>query len=204
MAMVAEAGNHGPDALTLRLHRYLWQPARYAHPAWFNAMGFHPASEWRYGMRPTLDRCLNHALLARRGTPALPTQLNARQQQLARFAPKITAFALALGLIKLGCGDYFLLPDYRKVLRHWLDETLLWRLFGLCQGQRRAVFSPEALPAIAIDLGSGMLYREAQHEPVLYAQLILLPPPMRALWPQVPTALMNLLERMLCLSDNCH
>lgn len=191
-----------PDALILLLHRHVWQPARYAHPAWLQVIGFHPRSDWCYGERPGLDRCLNQALRAKRGTPPLPGRLTDHQQCLVRHAENMPGLALSLGLIQLGCGDYFLLPEYRKVIRHWLDDALIWQLFGLSDGCRKAVLRPAILTGTAISIGSAILYRAARSNPVLYSLLIRLPPPERALWPHMPYKAMNLLERVLCLYAN--
>lgn len=196
--MAPETRGHAPDALILRLHRYVWQPARYAHPAWLHSIGFHPGNTWQYGRHPAFDRCLDHTLQARRGTPSLPGRLTARQQRWVRLSPNMTAYALALGLVQFGCGEYFLLPDYRKVISPWLDDALIWQLFGLCGRQRDVIFSPDALVEAAVSLGSCTLYRVARGEPVLYSLLLGLPPTTRALWPPVPIAAMHLLERVLC------
>lgn len=187
-----------PEDTILQLHRYLWTPARYAHPRWLMSLGFKPKLEWSYGENSQLDRCLNQALRVRRGTPRLPLKLNDRQWRIAQLAPHMEQFALAMGLLMLGCNDYFLLPDYRKAMLRWLSEAVIRQLFGLCRGTRRAVFSPLSLKRMALDLGTAVLHRAAQAEPVLYAMLILSPPCERALWPSVPTLAMNLLERSLC------
>ncbi|WP_145558804.1 type III secretion system domain-containing protein [Yersinia mollaretii] len=186
------------DDAVLRLHRYLWTPARYAHPRWLSSLGFSPKASWRYGEYPLLDRGLNLALQRRRGTPLLPAQLNDRQRRMVKMVSNINAFALAIGLLKLGCNDYFLLPDYRKAILRWLDETLIWQIFGLCQGKNRAVFSPSVMIDTAFNLGISVLHRAAQDDAILYAMLITLPPCERALWPSVPRLAMNLLERTLC------
>ncbi|WP_231583224.1 type III secretion system domain-containing protein [Yersinia aldovae] len=187
-----------PQEAVLQLHRYLWLPGRYAHRSWLAALGFMPKPGWQYGQQPQLDSYLNQALRARRGTPRLPTRLNTRQQRMVRLAPKMTAFALAIGLLKLGCSDYLLLPDYRQTILRWLDDGLIWLLFGLSCGKCRALFSPIDLITNAIKIGTAVLHRAAQDDPVLYAVLIMLPPCERALWPQVPMLAMNLLEQALC------
>ncbi|MFB5743991.1 type III secretion system domain-containing protein [Cedecea sp. S5-13] len=187
-----------PDEALLRMHRYLWTPARYAHSRWLTRLGFAPAAKWRYGANPPLDRCLNQALQVRRGTPRLPVTLSLRQQRMVQLAPRLQAFALATGLLVLGCNDYFLLPDYRRALLHLLDDVLIWQLFGLCQGNHRALFSPTQTVEIALQLGTAVLTRAAQNDPVLYALLITLAPCERALWLPVPALAMNLLERTLC------
>ncbi|MFI0488735.1 MAG: type III secretion system domain-containing protein [Yersinia sp. (in: enterobacteria)] len=189
-----------PEEAVLQLHRYLWRPGCYAHRGWLISLGFIPKPGWQYGQWPQMDRYLNQTLRARRGTPRLPTQLNDRQRRIVRLAPKMTTFALAIGLLKLGCSDYLLLPDYRQVILRWLDDELIWQLFGLIRGKCRALFSPKELIANAITMGNAVLHRAAQDDPVLYAVLITLPPCERALWPQVPTLAMNLLERTLCLN----
>ncbi|MGL5698970.1 MAG: type III secretion system domain-containing protein [Kluyvera sp.] len=187
-----------PDKTLLQLHRYLWTPARYAHPGWLMSIGFTPRPRWGYGENPPLDRCLNRALQERRGTPRLPTSLNPRQQRIVQLSSRIQSFALATGLLELGCRDYFLLPDYRRVLLRWLDDGLLWQLFGLCKGNNRAIFSPVQTLENALELGTAVLNRTAQNDPVLHAVLITLPPSKRALWPTVPGLAMNLLEQTLC------
>ncbi|WP_279156718.1 type III secretion system domain-containing protein [Obesumbacterium proteus] len=186
------------DDAALRLHRYLWTPARYAHPQWLAALGFSPKGSWRYGEYPQLDRSLNLALQRRRGTPRLPAQLSDRQRRMAKMVSNINVFVLAIGLLKLECNDYFLLPDYRQLILRWLDEALIWQLFGLCQGRNRAVFSPSEMIDNAFTLGIAVLHRAAQEDAVLYAMLITLPPCKRALWPSIPRLAMNLLERTLC------
>jgi len=191
-----------PDDLVLQLHRYLWQPACYAHSGWFTTIGFLPQAGWYYGLSPRLDRCLNEALRAQRGTPRLPAKLNAHQRRIAQLAPCIASLALALGLLLLDCHDYFLLPDYRQAILHRLDEALIWQLFGLCSGKKGRVFSPDDLMVMATRLGTSVLYRAAQNDPVLYAVLITFPPCERALWPPLPTLAMNSLERILCPTVN--
>lgn len=187
-----------PDALILLLHCSVWQPARYAHPDWFASLGFHRYSRWRYGESPVLDSALNHALRARRGQICLPGRLDARQRRLTALAPAMSKYALALGLLALACGDYFLLPDYRHALRQWLDNDMIWHLFGMCDNKHPAFYSPEQVVDAANRIGIAMLYRAAKREPVLQALLIQLPPLKQALYPVIPQATMNLLERMLC------
>ena len=187
-----------PDAAVLRLHRYLWLPARYAHPQWLIRVGFHPPADWRYGERPSLDRCLNQVLLTRRGTPALPAVLNVHQQRRMQLSGHLHLLALAAGLLALQCHDYFLLPAYRRVLSSWFEDDLLWQLFGLCQGEKRAVVPAEQLTDMALQLGTAILSRAAQSDPVLFAMLITLPPCKRALWPSLPANILTLLERILC------
>lgn len=180
------------------MHRYIWAPARYANPHWLTQIGFAPEAEWRYGANPKLDRCLNRALQVRRGTPRLPVTLSPRQQRMVQLAPQLQAFALATGLLVLGCNDYFLLPDYRRALSRLLDDVLIWQLFGLCQGNNRALFSPIQAVEIALQLGTAVLTRAAQNDPVLHALLIKLAPCERALWLPIPAPVMYLLERTLC------
>jgi len=175
-------------------------PARYAHHDWFMSLGFTPKPEWQYGKTPRFDQCLNQALQAHRGVPSLPLYLNDQQSRTVRLAPKITAFALAIGLFKLGCSDYLLLPEYRQVILRWLDDEVIWQLFGLIGGKCTPLFSPADFIANAIAIGTAVLNRAAQNDPVLYAVLIMLPPCKRALWLQVPTRVMNILERTLCNS----
>ncbi|MFT8211846.1 MAG: type III secretion system domain-containing protein [Symbiopectobacterium sp.] len=188
----------------MRVHRHVWQPARYAHPDWFTALGFHRHERWRYGESPVLDSSLDRALRARQGIVALPGRLDERQRRLVSLAPSMPRYALALGLLALACRDYFLLPDYRNVLHPWLDNDLLWRLFGMCDNKRCALFSPENVIDAANRIGIAMLYRAARCEPVLQALLIQLPPPRQALYPLAPLATMNLLERMLCRCVDSH
>ncbi len=188
-----------PDDTLLRLHRYLWTPARYAHPRWLTLLGFSAQPEWRYGDNPPLDRCLNRALQVKRGTPRLPATLSLRQRRIAQLASRLQDFALATGLLVLGCHDYFLLPAYRRALLRRLDDRLLWQLFGLCQGKNRAIFSPTQTIEQALQLGIAIFNRAAQNDPVFHAVLIGLPPCERALWPLVPARAMNLLERTLCV-----
>ncbi|MCW2474989.1 type III secretion system domain-containing protein [Candidatus Symbiopectobacterium sp. NZEC151] len=198
MACVSADESSRPDALILLLHRSVWQPARYAHPDWFALLGFHRNQRWRYGESPVLDSALNRALRARRGGICLPGRLNERQRRLAMLAPNMPKYALALGLLTLACGDYFLLPDYRHALRRWLDNDLIWHLFGMCDNKRPALFSPEQVIDAANRIGIAMLYRAAREEPVLQALLIQLPPLRQALYPVTSLTTMNLLERMLC------
>lgn len=195
---MAEDKTRRTDALILLAHRHVWQPACYAHSDWFALIGFHRRERWCYGECPALDRSLNRALRVRHRIATLPGRLNERQRRLVSLAPNMSRYALALGLLALGCSDYFLLPDYRHALRDWLDNDLLWRLFGMCDNTQPARFSPENVINTANRIGITMLYRAARHEPVLHALLIRLPPPTHALYPVVPLATMNLVERMLC------
>lgn len=198
VARVSANESSRPDALTLLLHRAVWQPARYAHPDWLVYLGFHRYERWRYGESLVLDNVLNRALRAQRGPIYLPGRLDERQRRLAVLGPNISKYALALGLLTLACSDYFLLPDYRHVLRHWLDNDLIWHLFGMCDNKHPAFYSPEQVIDAANRIGIAMLYRAATREPVLKALLIQLPPLKQALYPVIPWATMNLLERMLC------
>lgn len=198
MARVSANESSRPDALILLLHRAVWQPARYAHPDWLVSLGFHRYDGWRYGESPVLDSALNRALRARRGPIYLPGRLDERQRRLATLAPNISKYALALGLLTLACGDYFLLPNYRQVLRHWLDNNLIWQLFGMCDNKHPAFYSPEQVIDAANRIGIALLYRVATREPVLQALLIQLPPLKHALYPVMPRATMTLLEHMLC------
>lgn len=187
-----------PDETLLRLHRYLWTPARYADPCWLKLLGFTPSPEWRYGADPALDRCLNRALQARRGTPPLPFLLSPRQKRTVQLASRLPLFALAMGLLVLGSNDCFLLPDHRRVLLRVFDDRVIWQLFGLCGANRSVRLSPEQTRETALQLGTSVLTRAAQHDPVLHALLVTLAPCGRALWPQVPASAMNLLEKIIC------
>lgn len=198
MARVSADQFSRPDALILLLHRAVWQPARYAPPDWLAALGFYRYKRWRYGESPFLDRALNRALRARCGPIRLPGRLDERQRRLVALASNILKYALALGLLRLACGNYFLLPDYRHVLRHWVDNDLIWHLFGMCDNKHPAFYSPKQVIDAANRIGIAILYRAAKHEPVLQALLIQLPPLKHVLYPVMPLATMNLLERMLC------
>lgn len=186
-----------PRPEVLQLYRYLWQPALYAHPEWLQMLGFHPANGWCYGQQPPLDRCLDHALRALRGTPVISSCLNQRQQRLVDLAPRMTSFALGMGLVKIGRSEYFMLPDYRQELHQWLDDDEIWRLFGWCGQGNRLLLPPTTMIQTAIQIGTALLHRAAGDEPVLQAQLILLPPPKRALWPRTSLAELSLLEHIL-------
>lgn len=185
-----------PDKCVLQLYRYLWQPARYAHPDWMRHIGFQNKN-WQYGQHSVLDKALNNALQNRRGTPVLNARLTQRQQRLVDLVPKMDIYALSLGLIKMACTDYFLLPDYRTVLLPLLGESLIWKLFGLSCGHKHSAIPPDQLVNQAMQIGIAALYCLACHEPVLYATLIVLPPPGRALWPQGLATIAYLLEYIL-------
>lgn len=191
------------DSLYLQLQRYLWLPASYAHSGWFRLLGVDPEMQ---PVRGTLRQSLlNRALRGLRGMPVLDASLTRRQQQLAQMDAKgLSRYALALGLLRLDCNDYFLLPAYRQVLYSWFDETLLWQMFGVSRGTGTASLSPEVLVSRATSTGIAILQRMACAEPVLYAMLILLPPVTRALWPPVSPRKIALLESMLCPSLSCH
>lgn len=186
-----------PSSTVLQLYRYLWQPARYAHCGWLRLLGFHPAEGWRYGQQPPLDHCLDQALRQLRGTPVIQGKLTERQQRIVDLAPRMYAYALGLGLVKIGCSDYFMLPSYRQALHPWLEEGEIWQLLGWCGQRRMPWLSSTAMVQTAIQVGTSMLHRAARDEVVLQAQLILLPPPERALWPRISLNQLSLLERIL-------
>lgn len=160
-------------------------------------LGFQPSDDWHYGDIPALDRSLDLALRTRLQPVVINGCLNDRQQRLVRLAPRIASYALGLGLMVIGCGDYFMLPDYRQVLLQWFTEDEIWRLYGW-QGQKNSRrLSPEVMLKTATQIGTLTLHREARHEPVLQALLILLPPPQRALWPKVFHTAFPFLEHLL-------
>jgi Type III secretion system subunit len=190
------------DAPILRLYRRLWQPARYAHPNWFIGMGFHPPQCWQYGRYPVMDRILNEALRRRRGTPRLTERAGQPKAESFREANYLETLALALGLLMLNCKDYFLLPAYRQTLSQRVNDVILWQLFGLCTGVKRAVFTPQTLQQQATEIGLAGLYRIAEKDAALYASLVALPPRARALRPGVSRRTFNLLEQVLCANEN--
>lgn len=186
-----------PDPDVLQLYRYLWQPACYAAPEWLRVLGFYPDQHWCYGVQPDLDRCLDSALRTLRGCSVINALLGDRQRRLVRLAPRLASFALGLGLVKIGRSDYFMLPDYRRVLSQWLSEDEIWRMYGWCGQGNRQLLSPMNMAATAIQIGTLILHRVACDEPVLQALLIRLPPPERALWPRVSHADLSFLEYLL-------
>lgn len=187
------------DHSVLLLYRHCWQPARYAHADWLIGLGLQPEAKWQYGQSVQLDRCLDRALLRNlfRDPPQLPTQLSTRQKKWVALAPKIHLLALALGLLQIGCCDYLLLPDYRQVIGRWLNEQVIWQLFGLCTVSRRLRLSPDEVIPLAMEIGIASLHRAAVKEPVLQPLLIRLPPPKRALWVKVRPSTLFLLEGLL-------
>ncbi|ECG8588921.1 cytoplasmic protein [Salmonella enterica subsp. salamae] len=186
-----------PDPDVLQLYRYFWQPARYAAPEWLHKLGFYPSTRWNYGDRPKLDRLLDRSLQRLRGSAVIPATLNDRQKRQVRLAPRMTAFALGLGLIKLRCSDYFMLPEYRQFLLRWLSEEEIWRLYGWLGQKNGALLSPQAMQQTALQIGTAILNREAYKEVVLHALLVLLPPPQRILWPKVSLTEMVFMEQLL-------
>lgn len=185
------------DPLVLQLYRYMWQPARYASLAWLLTLGFRPPDGWHYGDSPARDRALDCALRSRLQPVVIPGVLSEREQRLARLAPRIVTYALGLGLVIIGRTDYFMLPDYRQAFLPWLTEAELWRLYGWLGPKNGALLAPSVVVNTARQVGTLSLYRQARHDPVLHALLILLPPPQRALWPKVPSGAHAFLERLL-------
>ena len=181
----------------LQLYRYMWQPARYATREWLHKLGFQPPAGWHYGDNPPLDRSLDRALRGRLKPVVINSCLNAREQRLIRLVPRLEAYALVLGLMTIGCSDYFMLPGYRQVLLQWLTEDEIWRLYGWLGQKKRQPLSPQAMSKIALQIGTLTLHREAQQEPILQALLLLLPPPQRALWPKAASGAHAFVEHLL-------
>ena len=186
-----------PDPLVLQLYRYMWQPARYASLAWLLTLGFRPPDGWHYGHSPVRDRLLDRALRSRLRPVIIPGVLNEREQRLARLAPRIVTYALGLGLVIIGRTDYFMLPHYRQAFLPWLTEAELWRLYGWLGPKNGTLLAPSGVVDTALQIGTLSLYRQARHDPVLHALLILLPPPQRALWPRLPSGARAFLEHLL-------
>lgn len=192
---MADAKTVDPEAMLL--YQYLWKPACYAVPQWLHRLGFQPTQSWRYGEHPVLDRSLDRALRALRGTPALPPRMTDRQRRFVQRAPRLKTFALALGLMKLGRSDYLLLPDYRQLILQFLSEEEVWRLYGWLGQRKGGLLTPETMITMAIQIGVLILHREARNDPILHTLLILLPPPERQLWPGITRAKIQFLEQLL-------
>lgn len=187
------------DKNILKLYRYAWQPARYAHPLWLERIGMFNSSSWRYGQNKPLDTRLDQALIMQRGFPRapLPGHLTPRQQHLLQLAPQLMTLALSQGLMSLACGDYFLLPDYRAVINPWIDDPLAWQLYGFSGSARSPRLAPEQLLPVAQSIGIATLHRAAVVDVVWQALLILLPPPTQALWPRLSPQTLPFLETLL-------
>ncbi len=186
-----------PDPEVLQLYRYFWQPARYAVPEWLDKLGFHLSNCWRYGDRPELDRLLDRALNRLRGSSVIPACLNDRQKRQVRLAPRISAFAFGLGLFKLRCSDYFMLPEYRQLLLQWFSEDEIWQLYGWLGQRDGKLLPPQVMQQTALQIGTAILNREAHDDAVLHALLVLLPPPQRILWPKTSLTEIIFMEHLL-------
>lgn len=111
--------------------------------------------------------------------------------------PRMSAFAFGLGLFKLRCSDYFMLPEYRQLLLQWFSEDEIWQLYGWLGQRDGKLLSPQAMQQTALQVGTAILNRAAYDDVVLHALLVLLPPPQRILWPKTSLNEIIFMEHLL-------
>ncbi len=183
----------------IRLHQLAWQPVRFAHPLWLVRMGLQ-SKKYRYGDCHARDRAVNRCLIRLRGFPRQPLPAVLTDKQIAQMAlePRLDALCMALGLVSLRCTDYLRIRSYREALHPLLTDEHLCQLLGMgCPGGRAAIFSPQQLPAVALQLGRGILHATTSAAITWQALSILLPPLPRALWLPSADLWLARLERLL-------
>ncbi|MGC7406730.1 type III secretion system domain-containing protein [Pandoraea pneumonica] len=205
-----------PTALT-QLARLIWQPGRYMDERWwrkFDMSALQYVYQHRLATRAAIDRQLN----ARRGWPndlsELGTELSLSDTACAtlRLVPNVRRVALAYGLHVMGCPDYLLFGDYRRVLVPWLDA---WQCDRLLLARRDWPTPGTVPPEKLVDTALATTVACLDETPVNAspdvavahrAMRVLLPPSDSSTHPDLAPApdvwsRLVALEKMLCMSS---
>ncbi|MCX8565926.1 MAG: Type III secretion system subunit [Glomeribacter sp. 1016415] len=122
---MANASNLIVDPLEARLYALLWRPGAAMHRHWWPALAL-DAWEPVYETCARSRRWIEQAIAARRGVPkastALP-KLTLLERRVLGLADKLPALLLALGLLRLGQPEYWMLKPYIEVLNPHLDAV---------------------------------------------------------------------------------
>lgn len=205
-----------PTAIT-QLARLVWQPGRHMDARWWRTFDM---SAWQhvYRHRPATRASIDRQLNVRREWPDALTGLGAELTlsdaacAALRLVPNMRRVALAYGLHAMGCPDYLLFGDYRRVLVPWLDAWQCDRLLLARRDWPTPALVPAeqlvdaALATTAAYLDQTPVNASPDVAAVQRAMRVLLPPhdssthsdPVLA--PDVWSRLVAL-EKMLCMSS---
>lgn len=111
------------DPIDVRFYQLIWRPAQAMHKAWWEKLALQ-AWQPMYEASPRSRRWIDNAIAARRGFPQHGTAytLTPAERQLLQFAERLPALLLALGLLRLGRAEYWMLKPYRETLQQTLDS----------------------------------------------------------------------------------
>lgn len=205
-----------PEVVT-QLARLIWQPGRYMHARWWQALEM---SAWQpvYRQRPATRASIDRELVARREWPNTASALGAVRTlsdaacAVLHLVPNLRRVALAHGVRAMGCPDYLLVGRYRRALAPWLDA---WQCDRLLLTRRDwptpSVLPPEQLVDVALAMtGAWLDETPVSASPDIAsahrAIRVLLPPgdsftrsgqvPVSDAWVRLAA-----LEKMLCMSS---
>ena len=126
------------DPLEARLYALLWRPGATMHSQWWQALEL---DAWQpvYQTCARSQRWIEQAIAARRGVPAMaaPLTLTLLERRLLGVSEKLPVLLLALGLLRLGQPEYWMLKPYLETLKPHLDAVACPQL---------AVFSAAVAP----------------------------------------------------------
>ncbi len=112
------------DPIDVRFYKLIWRPAQAMHKAWWEALALQ-AWQPMYEASPRARRWIDNAIATQRGFPQHGTSytLTATERQLLQISEKLPALLLALGLLRLGRAEYWMLKPYRTALQPTLDNV---------------------------------------------------------------------------------
>ncbi|BBO59076.1 type III secretion system domain-containing protein [Mycoavidus sp. B2-EB] len=173
------------DPLEARLNALLWRPGAAMHQHWWPALAL---ETWQpvYETCARSRRWIEHAIAARRGVPkasAAPPKLTLLERRVLGLTDKLPALLLALGLLRLGQPEYWMLKPYLEALNSHLDTVACSQLAVLATTVAPPGFKvqvplvePEQLIEHACPYGAAALTGVFAGSAVLQALEILLAP----------------------------
>ncbi len=154
------------------------------HKAWWETLDL---EAWQpvYEANPRCRRWINNAIATRRDFPrhGSPYILTAPERQLLQLSEKLPGLLLALGLLRLGRPEYWMLKPYRTVLQETLDSVACTQIGVFAVSSAPAGFHVKAplleatqVTATAQRHGMAILNAALPDSAVLRASEILLAP----------------------------
>lgn len=110
------------DPDIVRLYTLVWRPAAWMHDAWWKTLAL---ETWQsiYRLTPHCRPWIDQAIIKRRGFPeaAVSYSLTPLERKIFSISGKLPAVLLALGLLRLGQPEYWMLKPYLEAVQPYLD-----------------------------------------------------------------------------------
>ncbi len=172
-------------------YRLLWQPAAVMHISWWHALGL-DALRSIYQTTPRARPCIDRSIMQRRALSTRPISLASAgeltpvEQKIVGFAEKLPVLIPALGLLRLGRAEYWMLRNYREALpqlnseeRAQLNVLAAPLMTSSVPEHFRLelpLLDPEHLAQQATSHGAAVLVHALQKRPLLGALEVLFEP----------------------------